>query len=106
MIRHEIMLSRQGIYQQSATMEATAWWLGHCYRARSIGPDVSKLVSARADQIHCKTGSIALWDVDIETHKGSSIYLGFALSPYAFTRLTSRDETGKIPPRLVTIKEE
>ncbi|KAG7532099.1 hypothetical protein FFLO_03841 [Filobasidium floriforme] len=38
---------------------------------------------------------MALWDVDIETHKGSSIYLGFALSPYAFTRLTSRDETDR-----------
>jgi len=43
--------------------------------------------------------------VDVETHKGSSIYLGFALSPYDFTRLTSRDETGKMAPRLVTIKE-
>ena len=51
------------------------------------------------DGLHC------VMDVDIETHKGSSIYLGSALSPYTFTRLTSRDETGKIPPRLVTIKE-
>jgi hypothetical protein len=71
-------------------MEVTAWWLGHCYHARWKGPDVSKLISARADQIHCKTGSVTLWelwDVDIETHKGSSIYLGFMLSPCAFTHM-------------------
>jgi hypothetical protein len=31
-------------------------------------------------------GLNCVMDVDIETHKGSSIYLGFALSPYVFTR--------------------
>lgn len=80
------MLSQQGVYRLTddngrhgmvvVTLLSRSIDGSRCFKA--------SLSARRSDPL--QDGLSCVMDVDIETHKGSLIYLGFALSPYAFTR--------------------